>query len=736
MGRKLLIGVIITDCQIDFQSEILRGIISQAFRTKCNIVALSPLHNFSLRSVHKDTEKAVLELIRSDRFDGFIYDRNSFVDDDIREYIDELCKQTGKPVMLLDSQDHKNFETIAADDCSAFEAVTDHLIEVHNRKRIYCITGPKGYFSSEERLKGYFNSMKSHGLRYDRTFYEYGDFWTEKSAAFAEKIISGKLPRPDGIVCGNDIMAVSICHALINAGIRVPEDISVTGYDASLEGSQAEPSVTSYRRPNFQLGAEAFRRLYRIITGKICTRVHNESGGLRLGTSCGCHGLPRLTGKAKRHEVISARFENDMKYGDMLFDITNAASPEAFADRLDNYTYFIYRLSHFKICLTDSFMRLSAGDSSVKLDFHSGDAVHELLSKTIIMRDYRCRTNITSDDFISSLAERNELPSAYYVSPLHYNDHFFGLAAVSFGKFPMAYNSSYRQWINYVNVALEQVLMRSSLRNALKDSSRLTMYDSTTGKLNSIGLKKEFTRLADSGRMPSECICIDFSGIRKIYYQYGEERSLSVRKDFTEIVSDCIRPGEVYGFYSLATIVILTSLPERSGEIFSGICNSLKESRFGSGSEINLDFSVGTAQITADEEADLSAYVHKALVNKVHSYAVSENNTNPQFEKLCVLRSRIMKNPEQQWKISEIADKLYLSKSYLQKIYKSYFNKSIIEEMIEFRIEKAQELLIETDRTITDISRECGYSSYNYFVRQFREIAGCSPSEYRDKLKK
>ena len=109
---------------------------------------------------------------------------------------------------------------------------------------------------------------------------------------------------------------------------------------------------------------------------------------------------------------------------------------------------------------------------------------------------------------------------------------------------------------------------------------------------------------------------------------------------------------------------------------------------------------------------------------------------NPQFEKLCLLRGKIMKNPELPWSIDNIADNLYLSKSYLQKIYKSYFGKSIIEEMIEFRIEKAKELLSKTNMTITDISKECGYSSYNYFVRQFKMSVGVSPSDFRADSKK
>jgi AraC-like DNA-binding protein len=91
-----------------------------------------------------------------------------------------------------------------------------------------------------------------------------------------------------------------------------------------------------------------------------------------------------------------------------------------------------------------------------------------------------------------------------------------------------------------------------------------------------------------------------------------------------------------------------------------------------------------------------------------------------------------MKNPELPWNLNDIAAELYLSKSYLQKMYKQYFGKSIIMDMIDFRLEKAKEFLTSSDMTVTDISRECGYSSYNYFVRQFKAAEGISPTEFRE----
>lgn len=733
MKRRILIGVIITECHVDFQSEIMRGIISQAFKSSCDIAVISPLHNFYADSAHKDTEKYICDLILSEKFDGFLYNRNTFYSDKIRKYIDELLMLSDKPVMLLDSSDHKNFESTSVDDCGAFEEITDHLIDVHGLKKIYCLTGPKNAYVSVDRLKGYFNSMKKHGLYYDKSFYYYGDFWTESAKKLAEKIVSGELERPEAVVCGNDASAIQLTKSLMANGIKVPEDIAVTGYDASDGAFSHSPSITSYARPNFQLGAEAFRRLYRIITGKICSKIPNEKGSLRLGESCGCKENYNICRSLQREKNINSRFEQGILYNDMLFDITNADSADTFADRLDNYTYLLYKMSHLRICLTKNYIESSKGQYSDKLSFRCGDEVKIILSKSAVKRDSGGSEYFISSDILPDYSEEKNYPSAFYVSPLHYNDNFFGYIAISFGKNPMAFRSLYYQWINYVNVALEQVRIKSAMSNAVLSTNKALLYDSVTGLFSRSGIEKEFSaRLAAAEKNCTlDCITIELIGIKKIYYRNGEEYCSRITAAFASALKKCAKEKEICGMWNSQTLCIITSLKNRADELYSELLSKVRESRFSEAENFSVDFSVGLFTFDTNENIDLGEAMYKSTVNKIMSYNISESSANPQFEKLCMLRSKIKKDPACPWNISDIADSLYLSKSYLQKIYKSFFNKSIIEEMIEFRIEKAKKLLAETDLTVTEISKQCGYSSYNYFVRQFRLSEGISPSEYR-----
>ena len=738
MNKRILIGVIITECQVDFQKEILRGIISQAFKSNCDIAVLAPLHNFFMDTPHKQTEKKIYDLILSGRFDGFLYGRNTFYSEDIKNHIDNLLMRSGKPVMLMDSADHRSFETTSIDDCAAFEQITDHLIDVHGFNKIYCLTGPRKVFVSEERLKGYKNSMKKHGLYYDRTYCYYGDFWREAAKDLARRMIRGEIERPEAIICGNDFMAISLAEEFASAGIRVPEDIAITGYDASEEGYSFSPSITSFARPNFQMGAEALRRLYRIITGRICNRVHNENGELRTGRSCGCTDDQRVVQRLHRQNRINARFESNMLMSDMLFDITNVDNTASFADRLDNYTYFIYKLRHVSICLTKKYIESPAGNFTDKLDFNIGDDMKTVLEKYAIKRQPAPENYFSSLDILPVFDTERNYSVAYYISPLHYNDNFFGYSAISFGKEPISFGTLYLQWINYVNVALEQLRVKAMMNRTISTANHALLYDDITGLLNRNGMEKAVAGLKDRWSRSGKTIDflrIHLTGLSKTYFQSGEDKCQRIYAEFARKLCDCMSPEEICGAWSNNTFGIVTPLSNRSEEIFNSLSEKIKASQFDDDESCNVDFSLGQFSQQITPETSLGNAMHKAAVNRVFTYSISENNSNPQFDKLCLLRNRIMKNPENPWNISEIAESLYLSKSYLQKIYKSYFNKSIIEEMIQFRIEKAKELLVQTNMTVTEISRECGYSSYNYFVRQFKLAEGMSPSEFRESEK-
>ena len=87
-------------------------------------------------------------------------------------------------------------------------------------------------------------------------------------------------------------MAMSLIKSLQAEGIRVPDDVAVTGYDGFPFAANVDVMLTTYARNHFHLGADAVRRLYRNMTGLLCSKVHRPKSGFLLGNSCGCTSIP------------------------------------------------------------------------------------------------------------------------------------------------------------------------------------------------------------------------------------------------------------------------------------------------------------------------------------------------------------------------------------------------------------------------------------------------------------
>ncbi len=110
---------------------------------------------------------------------------------------------------------------------------------------------------------------------------------------------------------------------------------------------------------------------------------------------------------------------------------------------------------------------------------------------------------------------------------------------------------------------------------------------------------------------------------------------------------------------------------------------------------------------------------------------------NPQlYHQLTQLREEMQLCPEADWSVQELCGRTHVSRSYLQRMYKKYFGKSVVEELIYFRLRKAKELISDTDLTMSQIAERCGYASYAHFAKQFKVNEGMTLSEYRQRSRR
>lgn len=724
MTKRLLIGVICSGPQMERTSEVLKGIIAQAFKSNCDIVVLSPLFNTQFEyNNFRIEERYIYRLILSERFDGFIYDCRFFHNKNVRDFADKLLKKTKKPVMMVDGYEHNIFENTEADDSRPYEKLINHLIEDHGYKKIYCLTGPKDSVTACERLNGYFDAMQKHGLYYDESYYIYGDFWINSAIQLANEIINGKREMPEAIACGNDITAAKLIETLSHGGIKVPEDIAVVGFDCSVKDFNADYSITSYKRANSQLGSDVFRRLYRIITGNNTPRVKNNEEGLRIGHSCGCQSFYKLNSSEKREYSVKSRFEGNIIHLDLTMEAVNKDDIKSALRLTADRTFFLYKFSRFNICLTEDYVNFVSGEYNGDLTFDSKKNMKIMLKRHSSGYTSTEQESFYAGDILPEFAKPHKKTIAYYITPLHSLDHFFGYAALSFGKRPCSYEEAYVPFITSINNMLEHFLKKADYDKILKKNS----CDSITG-LPMLGqLEHQFEQLSENRTL----IYVEITDIKKIYVKYTSQDIKKMIRNFADNLTSCLTENEYCAFLNHGDFVIIAEAPERAEHIF----NNFKEKIILSSHShnCNLPFTMSLYEIEDDVKNDFYEAIRRTSISTSFTYSAEKmQNSSRLFEKLCIIREKLRNNPQNEWSIDGISEEFHVSKSHLQKSYKSYFGSSIIDDLIHFRMDMAKNLLEETELSIREIAEKCGYSSYLYFTRQFKKVENITPSAYRE----
>lgn len=169
------------------------------------------------------------------------------------------------PLVLVDYEGYEApFPRVEAANYAGTSQAIRHLIELGHR-RIACITGNKKYGCSRARLAAYRDVIARLGADRDPDLVVEGDF-TEYSGYMGAKKLLSLADPPTAIFCSNDLMAFGCLRALREAGIRVPEDISVVGFDDVPGADRAEPALTTVRQPLREMGRSAFELLLRRIS--------------------------------------------------------------------------------------------------------------------------------------------------------------------------------------------------------------------------------------------------------------------------------------------------------------------------------------------------------------------------------------------------------------------------------------------------------------------------------------
>jgi LacI family transcriptional regulator len=183
----------------------------------------------------------------------------------------------------------REVDVVTADNRSGSVALVTHLIEAHGISRLYHLDGPRNAPDASERRLALEQVLRDHpSSRLVGT--THGSFSVESGEDASARILAATRGNlPDAIVCANDQMAIGLLRAFSKAGIRVPEDVAVVGFDDIFPGSLCEPPLTTVYQPMRTLGERACARLMeRIAAPDLPPTVELLPTELVIRQSCGC----------------------------------------------------------------------------------------------------------------------------------------------------------------------------------------------------------------------------------------------------------------------------------------------------------------------------------------------------------------------------------------------------------------------------------------------------------------
>jgi LacI family transcriptional regulator len=201
-----------------------------------------------------------IEMLLSKAIDGILL--TGFFGE-VAHALTDLLTET--PAVLFDfAPKLSHLAQINTDNRKSAYKLTKYLLALGHR-RIGCITGPMQFDTVNERLKGYQKALKEAGIAFDPSIVLSGDFSTESALGPAELLLTKT--NASAVFCFNDLMAYGVYKVCARLGRRIPQDISVVGFDDIPYSELLTPALTTVRQPSYRLGVEGAKMLLAQMSG-------------------------------------------------------------------------------------------------------------------------------------------------------------------------------------------------------------------------------------------------------------------------------------------------------------------------------------------------------------------------------------------------------------------------------------------------------------------------------------
>lgn len=249
MTRKSrVIGILLPDIHGEFYSELLRGADAEAHRLGYHLL---------ISSEGGDGPATML----SSNVVGFMAGLAVMITEP-NEQLWHQIKESGLPLVVIDEAIHLNgLDRVLVDNASGTREAVEHLLASVTPTNMYFVGGPKENFDTAERAKVFVETLARSGLTSIADQVRFGDYTVEWGRKAAESLLKKVGAAAIGVLAANDEIAFGIMQAAQDAGVSIPSQLRIVGFDDTRLASLTRPQLSTVRVPTADVGAQAVRSL-------------------------------------------------------------------------------------------------------------------------------------------------------------------------------------------------------------------------------------------------------------------------------------------------------------------------------------------------------------------------------------------------------------------------------------------------------------------------------------------
>ncbi len=244
--RTHTVGVVVTTITDPFVAEVVQGIEDKAQENDYSVILASS-------ASEPERELAAVEMLRAKRVDSLIVTSSRVG----ALYLEHL-ERFGVPVVLINNHNRQSGRytfSVSVDNQHGGHLATAHLIQRGHRRIVY-VSGPADHSDDAERLAGYRQALDESSITFDPTLVVHGNGRLDGGER-ALRTLAGLAEPPTAVFCYNDMTAIGLISAARQAGLSVPDDLAVVGFDDIPLAAHVYPSLTTVAQHQRDMGRQA-----------------------------------------------------------------------------------------------------------------------------------------------------------------------------------------------------------------------------------------------------------------------------------------------------------------------------------------------------------------------------------------------------------------------------------------------------------------------------------------------